>query len=155
MVSPRCSDIEYIDFLIASSHVFTCTEAPQCHPLSEDVPAHDAYTRLLMRPPPDTVALWNEVEKSIDRKNGFLVLDDSTLDKPYAKKWLWFAVIGAVNITKSSRGLTFLPLFGLTAVELSRWIFDFMLLKTIPKRKMIICRICCVLRNAKNLNPNT
>jgi len=86
MVSPRCSDIEYINFLIASSQVFTCTEASQCHPLSEDGPAHDAYTRLLMRQPPDTVALWNEVEKSIDRKNGFLVLDDSTLDKPYAKK---------------------------------------------------------------------
>jgi len=86
MVSPRCSDLEYINFLIASSQVFTCTEASQCHPLSEDGPAHDAYTRLLLRQPPDTEALWNEVEKNIDRKAGFLVLDDSTLDKPYSKK---------------------------------------------------------------------
>jgi len=49
-------------------------------------PAHDAFTRLLQRQPLDTKALWQEAERFVDKKKGLLVLDDTTLDKPYAQK---------------------------------------------------------------------
>jgi hypothetical protein len=29
---PKCNDIDYIDFLIAASNVFSCTEAARCYP---------------------------------------------------------------------------------------------------------------------------
>jgi hypothetical protein len=48
-------------------------------------PAHDAYTRLLRRQPPNSTALWAEVQSCIAVQEGLLVLDDSTLDKPYAR----------------------------------------------------------------------
>ncbi len=49
-------------------------------------PAHYAFTRLLHRLEPDPAALWEEVESLVDRTKGILVGDDSTLDKPYARK---------------------------------------------------------------------
>ena len=47
---------------------------------------HDAYTRLLKRLPPDSDMLWQEVEPLVKKKSGVLVIDDSTLDKPYASQ---------------------------------------------------------------------
>jgi hypothetical protein len=61
-------------------------EASKTHPAEKEAPAHDAYTRLLQRLPPDSEALWPEVEPLVNRKSGVLVIDDSTLDKPYASK---------------------------------------------------------------------
>jgi len=90
----RCDDLDYIHFLIAAQRVFTCTEAARCQPEGIDVPAHDAFTRLLQREPPDTEALWQEVESLVKLRRGVLILDDTTLDKPYAHRiepviWHW------------------------------------------------------------------
>jgi putative transposase len=52
----------------------------------EAAPAHDAYTRLLQRIPPDSQALWQEIEALVVKAKGVLVIDDTTLDKPYAEK---------------------------------------------------------------------
>ena len=83
---PRCTDIDYIQWLIAAQRVFTCTEAQRCNPEGSTVPAHDAYTRLLGRYPPDSEGLWKEVIGCVRREEGSLWIDDSTLDKPYARK---------------------------------------------------------------------
>ena len=86
MNPPRCSDLDYINFLIAAQKAFTCTEAARCQPQKPSTPAHDAFTRLLKRQPPDTGALWREAQTVVDKEKGLLVLDDTTLDKPYAKQ---------------------------------------------------------------------
>ena len=85
MNPPKCSEMDYINFLIAAQKVFSSVEASRTHP-DEEAPAHDAYTRLLKRLPPDSKMLWQEVEPLVERKVGVLVLDDTTLDKPYASK---------------------------------------------------------------------
>ena len=89
MNAPKVSDLDYIQFLIAAQRVYTCTEATCC---AASAP-HDACTRLLSRLPPDTAALWREVESLAQRTNGLLVVDDTTLDKPHAlltlKRWAW------------------------------------------------------------------
>ena len=84
MNPPKCDEMDYINFLIAAQQVFSSVEASRTHPAGEQAPAHDAYTRLLKRLPPDSEMLWQEVEPLVERKVGVLVLDDSTLDKPYA-----------------------------------------------------------------------
>lgn len=86
MNPPKCDELDYIQFLIASQHAFTSTEAARTHPDGQDGPAHDAYTRLLHRVESDGNTLWNETKRFVKLKSGILVLDDSTLDKPYAKK---------------------------------------------------------------------
>ena len=78
--------MDYINFLIAAQQVFSNVEAARTHPAEEHAPAHDAYTRLLQRVPPDSARLWQEVEALIAKRTGVLVLDDTTLDKPYASK---------------------------------------------------------------------
>lgn len=83
MSAPKVSESDYMQFLIAAQRVYSCTEAERVSPQAA---AHDAYTRLLSRLPPDTEALWQEVEGLVELDRGMLVLDDSTLDKPYARQ---------------------------------------------------------------------
>ena len=82
----KCRDTDSIDFLIASPRAFCCTEAAKVQPESPDPPAHDAFTRLLHRLEPDPATLWNEARPMVHTKGGLLVVDDSTLDKHYARK---------------------------------------------------------------------
>ncbi len=84
MNKTKCDEPDYIQFLVAPQNVFSSVEAAVTHPEGEGVVAHDAYTRLLQRLPPDSNGLWAEVEGCITRERGMLVIDDSTLEKPYA-----------------------------------------------------------------------
>lgn len=86
MNTPKCTEYDYINFLVAAQQVFSTVEAARSHPESQRHPAHDAYTRLLQRLPPDSEALWAEVQSCIDMTQGLLIVDDTTLDKPYASK---------------------------------------------------------------------
>ena len=54
----KSEPLDYINFLVAAQQSFTCVEAARCQPAVPEAPAHDAFTRLLRRQPPDTEALW-------------------------------------------------------------------------------------------------
>lgn len=82
----KVNEYDYINFLIAAQTVFSTTEASRTNPAREKQVAHDAYTRLLQRLPPDSEGLWREVEPHVGLRSGVLVLDDTTLDKPYAQQ---------------------------------------------------------------------
>src|SRR3954454_11304974 len=86
MNAPKCDATDYINFLVASPRVVSGTEAARVQPDRDDPPAHDAFTRLLHRLEPDPETLWAEAAPHVRRDRGVLVLDDSTLDKPYARK---------------------------------------------------------------------
>jgi putative transposase len=85
MNPPKVTDEDYINFIIATPRDVTATEAERVQPESRDAPAHDAFTRLLTRLEPDAETLWQEAEPQIDKTRGILVLDDSTLEKPYSR----------------------------------------------------------------------
>lgn len=82
----KCKDEDYINFLVATPKVCSGTEAARVQPEQEDPPAHDAFTRLLHRLEPDAETLWQEAQGQVQLSQGILVFDDSTLDKPYARK---------------------------------------------------------------------
>jgi len=82
---PKCSDLDYINFLIVSSRVFSCTEASECSYFDLNNPVHDSFTRLLLRQLYDTETLWEEVKDLVTFETGFLIIDDTILDKPYSK----------------------------------------------------------------------
>ena len=84
MNQPKVRDEDYINFIIATPRSITATEASSCQPESRNAPAHDAFTRLLSRLEPDPEVLWTEAQTQIDVNTGILVLDDSTLEKPYS-----------------------------------------------------------------------
>ncbi|MEQ8671752.1 MAG: transposase [Aggregatilineales bacterium] len=86
MNAPKVDELDYINFLIAAQRVFSTVEVAKVSPDEMRQPAHDAYTRLLQRTPPDSnMALWREVDPLVKRKSDVLMVDDSTLDKPYAR----------------------------------------------------------------------
>ena len=86
MNPPKCSDDDYINFVIATPRSVSATEAAKVQGDEEQAPAHDAFTRLLHRLEPDAETLWDEARSQVSLRQGTLVIDDSTLDKPYAKK---------------------------------------------------------------------
>lgn len=83
MNSPKVNAEEYIQFLVASPSAVSGTEAARVH--AGPLVAHDAYTRLLHRLEPDAATLWPEARGLVAPTSGVLVLDDTTLDKPYAR----------------------------------------------------------------------
>src|SRR5215210_4160569 len=83
---PKCSDDDYINFVIATPRSVSATEAAKVQGDEAQTPAHDAFTRLLHRLEPDAETLWAEARTQISLCRGILVIDDSTLDKAYAKK---------------------------------------------------------------------
>ncbi|HYQ93107.1 MAG TPA: transposase [Candidatus Competibacteraceae bacterium] len=86
MNPPKGSDEDYINLLIATPKGYSATEAARVQPEKPMVPTHDAFTRLLHRLEPDAATLWREAAGQVERHHGIWVVDDSTLDKPYAKK---------------------------------------------------------------------
>lgn len=85
MNSPKVRDEDYINFIIVTPRIVTATEASLCQPESKNAPAHDAFSRLLLRLEPDPELLWMEAKTQIDLNRGVLILDDSTLEKPYSQ----------------------------------------------------------------------
>ena len=85
MNGPQCQPEDYINSLVASPRAVSGTEAARVQPPQARPPAPDAFPRLLHRLEPDPAALWAEVAPLVRRERGVLVLDDSTLDKPYAR----------------------------------------------------------------------
>jgi hypothetical protein len=85
MNSPRCSVEDYIQFLVATPGPVSATEAARVQPHSPHAPAHDAFTRLLLRLEPNPDELWTEAEPLVQKAQGVLIVDDSTLDHPFAQ----------------------------------------------------------------------
>jgi len=86
MNPPKVNEEDYINFVIATPKQLTATEAERVQPESKDAPAHDAFTRLLTRLEPDAETLWQDSMTQVDLSEGILVVDDSTLDKPYSQR---------------------------------------------------------------------
>jgi putative transposase len=86
MNEPKVTDLDYITFLLAAPRVVSCTEGARVQPDGPQPAAHDALNRLLNRLKPDTAPLWQEAEQLLDRTRGLLIIDDTTLDKPYAQQ---------------------------------------------------------------------
>jgi putative transposase len=71
---PKCSDDDYINFVIASPREVTATETAKVQGDEEQAPAHDAFTRLLHRLEPDAATLWAEARTQVSLTQGILVL---------------------------------------------------------------------------------
>ncbi len=82
----KCEAADYINFLVVSPRNYSCVEAAKVQPDKARPPAHDAFTRLLHRLEPDAAALWSEVESHVHKRSRVLIVDHTTLDKPYAKQ---------------------------------------------------------------------
>ena len=107
MNPPQCTEYDYINFLIATPRYYSCTEAARVHPEPDNPPAHDSLNRLLYRLPPDSEQLWQEATPFVKKAQGILVIDDSTLDKPYHWSGKHQQVVSGINLITLMATLTF------------------------------------------------
>lgn len=84
MNKPKCSEYLYVQFLVSAQNNFTCTELSKNSP-DKDM-AHDAATRMLNREKLTPNILWKNVKHCVDLNNGYLILDDTVLDKIHSRK---------------------------------------------------------------------
>jgi len=77
---------DYINFLVAAQCDVSCVKAAECFSEAGIVVSHDAFNRFLTRQslPPET--LWEEVEPFVEKRSGWLILDDTVLDKMHSEK---------------------------------------------------------------------
>lgn len=72
--------------MIGSPRQYSCCEAEGVSWKLSSNPSHDSWNRLITNLEPNAEELWEEVSPHVVKTEGILVIDDSTLDKPYSKK---------------------------------------------------------------------
>jgi hypothetical protein len=83
MRAKKCSVDLYVNFLIASPKQYSALELSKVAPAKT---SHDAISHWLSSEELDTELVWNKAREWICLTEGYLVIDDSVLDKPYAKR---------------------------------------------------------------------
>jgi len=76
----RCTLPMYIGFLLSEPNGVSCSRMASVLSIS-----HDSANRFLNRESYEPKDLYREVEPTINIEGGTLSVDDSVLDKPYAK----------------------------------------------------------------------
>lgn len=71
----------YVDFLVASQKQFSGLELSKVSP---EPMAHDAVSRWLASEKLTPQRVWQVSQALVNRQTGYLILDDTILDKPYA-----------------------------------------------------------------------
>jgi hypothetical protein len=88
----KCNLDLYSEFLIATQKQYSCTELENVSP--DDQMAHDCINRWLNDSEYTPDMLWGSVEKGIEKDCGYLVFDDTLVDKSFSEKielvkWQW------------------------------------------------------------------
>ena len=76
----QCSFDIYTKFLIANQNNYSALEMSKVSGVG-----HDKIGRWLCKKEPDTDELWNQVKGLVDKKDGYLVVDDSVMDKSFSR----------------------------------------------------------------------
>jgi hypothetical protein len=82
MRSQKCSLDLYVDFLIASQRQYSGAELSRVAPAEM---AHDAVSRWLSKNKLTPKIVWQRAAAMVNPKTGYLILDDTLLDKPYSR----------------------------------------------------------------------
>lgn len=79
----KCSLDLYVDFLIASQKQYSGSELSKVSPTEI---SHDSVNRWLRKNKLTPKIVWQTAASLVDPETGYLIIDDSVLDKPYSRK---------------------------------------------------------------------
>lgn len=102
----RCSKELYCQFLLTAQREFSATTLSD---LKDNI-SHDKVTRWLANTKLTPRLLWENVEKLIDKEDGFLILDDSVVAKPYSQKIELTKWQYSGNIHRVTRGINLMSM---------------------------------------------
>jgi len=84
MRKQKCSLDLYSNFLLASQTRYSGAELSRVAP-DDDPMSHDAVAKWLSRSDFRPADIWNQAKPLVDMKSGYLIADDSVLDKRYSR----------------------------------------------------------------------
>ena len=84
MQKQKCSLELYSNFLLASQSRYSAAELSRVSP-DDNLMSHDAVNKWLKRSGFKPSEIWNQAKPLVDRQSGYLVADDSVLDKRYSR----------------------------------------------------------------------
>ena len=84
MQKQKCSLELYSNFLLASQVRYSGTELARVSPDNNQM-SHDAVNKWLSKSDFKSTEIWNQAKQLVDRTTGYLVADDSVLDKRYSR----------------------------------------------------------------------
>ena len=79
------SDLDYINFLVAAQCDVSCVKASECFSQKGIIVTHDSFNRFLTRQTLPSETLWREVQPFIEKRSGWLVIDDTVIDKIHSQ----------------------------------------------------------------------
>ena len=83
MQQPKCSLDLYVDFLIASQKQYSGLELSRVSPTAL---SHDAVSHWLAHDKLTPKIVWQQAQAMVQMETGYLIVDDTILDKPYARE---------------------------------------------------------------------
>ena len=83
MQQPKCSLDLYVDFLIASQKQYSGVELSRVSPTAL---SHDAVSHWLAHNKLTPKMVWQRGQTMVRKETGYLIFDDTVLDKPYARE---------------------------------------------------------------------
>jgi hypothetical protein len=83
MQQPKCSLDLYVDFLIASQKQYSGMELSRVSPTAM---SHDAVSHWLAHNKLTPKMVWQSSQPMVQKETGYLIVDDTVLDKPYARE---------------------------------------------------------------------
>ena len=102
----KCTLPTYVSFLLSEPKSTSCLR------LSEiDGVSHDSVNRFLNRETYEPIDLFNEVKKHIALEGGTLGVDDTVIDKPYAKYIAYIGYFWSGKHHKSVKGINLITLY--------------------------------------------
>ena len=102
----KCTLPTYVSFLLSEPKNTSCLR------LSEiDGVSHDSVNRFLNREVYEPIDLFNEVKKHIALEGGTLGVDDTVIDKPYAKYIAYIGYFWSGKHHKSVKGINLITLY--------------------------------------------
>ena len=79
----KCNLDLYVNFLTAGQKQFSGTELSKVSP---EPMAHDSVSHWLATKKLTPKLLWQQSQSMVNKQGGYLIIDDSVLDKPYCRK---------------------------------------------------------------------
>jgi hypothetical protein len=143
MNAPKCNEYDYIDFLIATPRVYSCTEAARVQPDQDDAPSHDAINRLLLRIETNSEDLWQEAAIKFRSLAAYWSWTIRLLISSRPERLNSLAVTGRANTAKSYAALTSSLFCGPMAIATYRVTIVSMTSLQMARRRTIISDRCC------------
>ncbi len=84
MQKQKCSLDLYSNFLLATQTRYSATELSKVSP-DDNLMSHDAVTNWLNKSDFKPTEIWNQAKSLVNRESGYLIADDSVLDKRYSR----------------------------------------------------------------------